>query len=49
MDERIQQLLDLTDRVLRDLEHSIPPEVTTTQELRKLVDELQIKSKRSAI
>jgi hypothetical protein len=49
MDGRIQRLLELTERVLRDLEHQIPPEVTTTQELRKLVDELQTKSKRSAV
>jgi hypothetical protein len=49
MDEQIQRLLNLTERVLRDLEHQIPPEVTTTQELRKLVDELQVKAKRSAI
>jgi hypothetical protein len=49
MDERFQRLLELTERILRDLEHRIPPEVTTTQELRKLVDELRAKSKPSAI
>jgi hypothetical protein len=41
MDGKLARLLELTDRVLMNLEHQIPPEATVTLELRSLVDEFR--------
>jgi hypothetical protein len=40
MDEKLEQLLVLADRVLMHLEHEIPPETGAIEALRALVDEL---------
>jgi hypothetical protein len=41
MDEKLERLLDLTDRVLMHLEHDVPPETLAVTELRKLVNEMK--------
>jgi hypothetical protein len=41
MNEKLDRLLDLTDRVLMHLEHQVPPETLAVTELRKLVDEMK--------
>jgi hypothetical protein len=41
MDEKLDRLLELTDRVLMHLEHEVPPERLAVAELRKLVEEMK--------
>jgi len=41
MDTKLQRLLTLTDRLLLQVEHGIPPEVEVRDELKQLTGEIR--------
>ena len=41
MDEKLTRLVHLADRVVRDIEHVVPPQTETLKELRELLDQFK--------